>query len=264
MNRFKILFIIALISITACNEIPDGVVDVKSADYTVNQIIALDNFSSSSTDTLFVTSIKIENSESVSEVWCSVRVFNSSKNLYDKILLSDNGTFGDVQKNDNIFTGAFVMNNRIASGKYIIEYFIKDNIHLEGENVKKVGVHSLNFSNGTNNNPPSISELVMVSTVIRDEEFIITLKASDPEGLDDISEVVFSLYDPTGAPVSNFPLYDNGDLTTNGDATAADGIFSSKRSFKSNVLTGKWKFVFQAKDKGGLVSNTITKELTVN
>ena len=180
------------------------------------------------------------------------------------LVFLDTGFNGDVTAGDNIYTARIPMNAGFASGNYVIEYYVKDNINLEGENVKLVGLHSFVYSNGTNNNPPEISDLVMPGSVQRDEDFVITLKASDPEGQEDISQVEFTLYDPTGSYVGVFPLLDNGNLDDNGDENADDGIYSSKRSFKANVLTGIWKFIFQAKDKGGLSSNSITKELIVN
>ena len=264
LNQVKLLFLVLLIGVAACDKIPDGVVDIKYADYIVNQITAPDSIASTSADTSFVTTLKIDNIESVAEVWCSVKILNGKENIYDKIVLLDTGFNGDVEEGDNIFTGKISMNAAFANGYYIIEYYVKDNINQGSENVKLVGVHSFIYNNGTNNNPPVISDLVIPNSVNRDEVFIITLKVSDPDGLEDISQVEFALYDPTGAYVASFPLVDDGNLENNGDENAGDGIFSSKRSFKANVFTGTWKFIFHAKDKGGLSSNSITHDLLVN
>jgi hypothetical protein len=266
LNHFKILFAISLIGLAACDKIPDGVVDIKKADYSINQITAPAAFISTSQDSVIITTIKFNNSESVAEVFGRVTLYGGEPIIYDRVVMSDDGNSsgtGDAQKADNIFAGKFVRNNRYASGVYTIEYYVKDNVRPGGENVTKIGFHNFNFSNGSNNRPPVISDLVMPASVAWNEDIIIHLKVSDPDGSDDILQSGFVLYDPTGAYVNQFPMFDDGNITDNADSVAGDGIYSTKKSFKTGVMQGDWKFVFQAKDKGGLNSNTITQNLTL-
>lgn len=263
---FTIFVVILILSFTACDKIPDGVVEPELSSIIVSKITAPESYSSTATDSVITVSLKFDNIESLAETWCAVKVVNNTKNIYDKISLLDNGDAanGDLVKGDNIYSAKVVLGKKLASGNYLINFYIKDKLKADGENVFLIGTHKINFSSGTANNPPVISNLVMPQSVNRDENFIINLSVSDPEGLQNIAQVEFTLYDPTGAYVNVFPLFDDGDFTNNGDEKAGDGIYSSKRSFKTGVMTGKWKFSFIAKDKGGLSSNTISHDLTLN
>ena len=258
-----LLFVIIFIS---CDEIPDGIVDTQIVDYRVLNVIAPVSFTPTSTDSFFVTSLKIDNSGSVNEVWCTIKILGSTKNIYERINLFDNGdaNSSDAKKGDSVYTGKFLMSRQFSSGEYVIEYFIKDNINNEGSNITSVVVHKFVFDNGKNNKPPVISDLTMPQSVNRNVDFIIQVKVSDPDGLADISRVEFDLYQPGGSYIGKFVLLDDGNTASDGDITAGDGIYSSKRSFRTEATPGVWKFVFHATDLAGNPSNTITFDMTIN
>lgn len=273
----KLLVVIALIWLplifSACDKIPDGVVENRIADYTVTQVNAPASAVYSVADSSVVTSIKIENASSVSEVWCSVSLADGSKTVREKVEMLDDGkvqTNGDTSAGDNIFSGKFIMSKLFAQGSYEIRYFVKDNINTEGQNVALVAIQKFNFSKGENNTAPVISDLQLQQSVSRGESFIFTLKASDQNGLNDITAVYFKLYRPDGSQLDPgngleyFLMHDDGNTDVFGDAAAGDGIFSFKNSFGATAATGDWKFEFRAKDRSGELSNTITQNLTVN
>lgn len=256
-----------LLFFTGCDKIPSGLVDTKTADYRILNVSAPTKFTITPVDSFYVTSLKIDKPGSISEIWCTVSNLSTAKNIYDRINLFDNGdplNNGDVKIGDSVYTGIFLMSRKLSSGEYVIQYFIKDNINNEGSNVTNVAVNQFVFDNGKNNKPPVISDLTMPQSINRNVDFTIQLKVSDPDGLADISRVEFNLYQPGGAYVSKFTLLDDGNIASDGDITAGDGIYSSKRSFRSDVTPGVWKFVFQATDLVGNPSNTITFNLTVN
>ena len=267
MNNLKLLVVILILGIAACDKIPDGVVENNSVDYLVTNISAPDNFAHTLSDSNVVTSIKIDNPQSVAAVWCSLQLLKNQEVIYEKIDLKDDGEYaidGDEQKDDNIYTGKITMKRSLSSGDYVIEYYIQDNLNLGDNNVAKAAVHQFTYNNGKNNSHPVISDLAMPDSINRNIDFVITLKVSDADGLKDIAAVEFNLYQPSGAYIGKFSLFDDGDTSANGDITANDGIYSSKRSFKTDVTPGVWKFEFIAKDFPGTSSNTITHNLTVN
>lgn len=119
------------------------------------------------------------------------------------------------------------------------------------------------------NDAPYISNLVAPSQVQidpqRDVKILITIKAKDPQGVADIDTVQFRSFLPSGQEANNSPiqLFDNGDADQ-GDDRAGDGIFSRFIFLPSQGVTpGDFRFVFQARDKSDLLSNTIEHILRV-
>jgi hypothetical protein len=99
----------------------------------------------------------------------------------------------------------------------------------------------------------------------RDVKILITIKAKDPQGVADIDTVQFRSFLPSGQEANNSPiqLFDNGDADQ-GDDRAGDGIFSRFIFLPSQGVTpGDFRFVFQARDKSDLLSNTIEHILRV-
>ena len=78
------------------------------------------------------------------------------------------------------------------------------------------------------------------------------------------------MFDPSGNLVRNseniskFPMFDDGDININGDENAEDGTYTVVLRFPETVAMGDWEFRFNAVDRAGQVSNTITNVLKVN
>lgn len=268
-----LLSFLSLLFISACDKIPDGVVENSIADYQVVQVVAPTSLVYPLSDSTVVTSLKIENPASVTEIWCSVGLLDGTKTIKEKVEMTDDGNqqgSGDVTEGDGTFSGKFVMSRLYAVGEYEIRYYIKDKIHNEGENTALVAVQKFKFSKNENNVAPVLSDLSLPESVSRGESFIFTVKASDQNGLSDISEVYFKLYRPDGSladpgnGLEYFLMHDDGNVDVYGDAQSGDGIFSFKNSFGSTAAAGSWRFEFQARDRSGAVSNSISKTLTVN
>ncbi|MFA4923284.1 MAG: choice-of-anchor X domain-containing protein, partial [Ignavibacteriaceae bacterium] len=62
---------------------------------------------------------------------------------------------------------------------------------------------------------------------------------------------------------SRTSLYDDGNYSGNGDAVAGDGIFSRVLSISPTNQKGTYRFDFEAKDRGGLVSQVVPKYIVV-
>jgi hypothetical protein len=107
------------------------------------------------------------------------------------------------------------------------------------------------------NRPPVLSDLRAPDTVRTSAQssFLITVRASDPDGLDDIRTVTRTT--PSGLVVQ---LNDRG---VNGDAVAGDGIFTETVSLSPPPAPGVYEFRFQAFDRLNAGSNIIVHSVTV-
>lgn len=108
---------------------------------------------------------------------------------------------------------------------------------------------------------PSILNLHPTDTL----KIIISIEAFDPDGREDIKSVFFNSFLPDGSPSRSNPiyLYDDGNLTTNGDLNANDGIYSRIIILPPNTPKGTYRFEFQAIDKKNESSNIISHNLIV-
>lgn len=258
----------------ACEKIPDGVVDIKSVEYKVNSINAPSSYVYSS-DSTFVVFVAITNPNTVKAVWLSLKSEDGKDYIAKQTTLQDDGltnASGDQKINDGVYTGKVKMSKKYSSGRYLMEFFVEDNIRSAEENVTKIGEQVFVYDNVQKNLAPSISNLVLPSSVIRGTSFNFSIKVEDPNGLNDISIVYFKLYRPDGTivipnssspEIDYFAMVDNGDQNL-GDQTAGDGVYSFKNSFGSTSALGNWKFLFRAKDKSGALSNTLEQNVGVN
>ena len=266
-----LLFVISILSFSACGKIQDGIVDGKFADYKVVNVSAPSGFTYSNPDSFFTISAKIQNFTSIAKVWASVKTVDGSLYISKEIQLLDNGAIsqGDAAAGDGIFSQKVLMSKKYSNGKYIIEFFVQDNINPAELNTSKVGEQSFIYDNKQTNYPPVISNLVMPSAVIRGESFTMTVKVTDQNSLSDVSIVYFKLFRPDGTLVyvnssqDYFPMFDNGDTASFGDLAADDGIYSLKNSFGATSTAGNWRFEFQAKDRSGALSNVISQTVEV-
>ncbi|MEG8946060.1 hypothetical protein [Rosettibacter firmus] len=273
MNKIKISFVVLLISILACDEIPDNIVDQKLSNTYVEYIEAPDEFTYFSSDSAFATSIKFKNTNSVDNVWLKVTSLDGSSTIHEQIFMSDEGDLflsGDKVKGDNIFTALIPMSKNFPSGKYLIEYYLQNKTSYSQDKSLKVAVHSFNYSNTQINLPPVINEIIVPSTATYGQRITLMIKVQDSNGLNDISSVYYELYKPDGTKmvnsqgISQFPLFDDGNTSINGDTVAKDGTYSVFLTFPSGQPAGQWRFEFYAKDKGGLISNKAIHYLILN
>ncbi len=118
-------------------------------------------------------------------------------------------------------------------------------------------------------NAPYISDLKAPSQVqinpTQDTRLLITLDVRDPQGLSGIALVQFRSFLPNGNEAGNSPiqLFDNGN-SDDGDDISGDGIYSRAIFLPSQgVAKGDFRFVFEARDSAGNVSNSIEHIMTV-
>ncbi len=268
-----ILYIILNLTFTACERIPDGVVDTRTVDYKVVKVEAPAIVIYSTTDSLVATSIQFIRTESIAKVWLSVKSIDGKQTVFTQIEMADDGNTpknSDQKKGDGIFSAKFGMSKKYSSVKYMIEYFAEDNIQRSPDNVSKIAEHIFLFDNQQKNLPPIISNLLIPQSVNRGDIFIFSVKAEDPNGLNDILQVYFKLFRPDGTQVKPsesqdfFLMDDTGSKDIYGDEKGGDGIYSFKNSFGTTSQIGIWRFEFQAKDRAGNLSNKLIHNMNVD
>lgn len=85
---------------------------------------------------------------------------------------------------------------------------------------------------------------------------------SDPQGLDDIADVIVNSFLPEGSPSNQNPfrLRDDGIA---GDQTAGDGIYSIRFVGLQTAATGTYRFEVQARDRAGATSDIVIHSITL-
>ncbi len=265
-KAMKKLFIILLpILLGGCQKDFNSIVDPQPENYQVTGIITANQFTYNPGDSLITTCIALNSSMNVKNV--SFNIFSSDQIQLNAgpVQMFDNGNLaanGDSVKGDNIFSSKFPLSHYYPKGSYEIDYYVTDN----SGNSKLPAVHFFTYDNGQANVAPVISSLVAPDTVslsATTTPILLTVQVHDDNGLNDIQAVFFnSFIPPDDHPSSGNPwaMYDNG---SNGDKAAGDGIFSLTIGLPSNAQKGTYRFEFQAKDRSGLLSNTITHNIVV-
>lgn len=119
------------------------------------------------------------------------------------------------------------------------------------------------------NIPPVISNLSAPDslTVLPQDTVLILLsiRASDANGLDDIKSVFFNSYRSDGTPSSGnpFEMFDDGNRYGTGDITKGDGVYSRIVILPPGTTPGLRRFDFQAVDKSFAYSNVISHNILV-
>ena len=167
--------------------------------------------------------------------------------------LRDDGTSGDVDAGDNIFSFRGDMQGILRTiGHYSVRF--------QAEDVGGLMSHPIvtDFYVFRENSPPALSNLVAPDEVSRSSSPAIplTVRVIDPEGLSDVKSVYFNTTKPDGSPSSGnpFSLFDDG---TAGDVNPGDGVYSLTIYITPQNALGNYRFDFLAEDYAGAVSDTL-------
>lgn len=179
--------------------------------------------------------------------------------------LVDDGTSGDEMPGDGIYSN--ILSSNLI--KEPTDYFLRFEAEDQAGNKSDAKVVTIRGRPGLND-PPVISNVVAPDTVKIDPQqntrILITVDVTDPQGLDDIDYVQFRSFLPDGREAQDSPIQmaDDGNTSVTGDEVAGDGTYSRIIILPSSgVMPGDFRFVFQASDKSGALSNTIEHILTV-
>jgi len=264
----KIFPVFLLIFLFGCEKDYNNVVDVQVNDLQVSSVISINTFNFNPSDSLITVSVKFQSINGLSSVSFNIYKPGYSKINSSPVELFDNGNIaanGDSSNGDNQYSNKFPMSRYYENGTYTIRYFA----NLSDGTAKNIAEQNFTYNNNQNNVAPVISNLLMADTVSLNQSFTFSVSVIDSNGLSDIAQVYYELFKPDGTQITNsqgfskFPLVDNGDTANAGDVTSGDGIFTNKLTFPSSQPIGNWNFKFHAEDKGGKLSNEITKTLVV-
>lgn len=258
MRKEIYLLIILLYAIWGCEKIPTGVVDNRNEDFHIREINAPANVDYKN-DSSFVTSLRIENPACLKDVWMDIS-YSGAANIFNHISLLDNGNLqnGDSLKGDYLFSAKVYLSNYNLNGLYRVNYFV----NADGE-IYPAGIHTFNYINGKLNCSPVISNLQMPDTISAGEVFIFTIKAFSAAGQADIKRVSFKFVREDETTSDLFDMHDDGNMTSYGDETAGDGIYSFKNFFGQAVQGQSRKFIFQAVSYNDSLSNIIIHNIYV-
>lgn len=265
--KIKILTILSLFLTLfwGCEQEFDNVIENYIADYQVKLVTPSDSIRYNPLDSLVTIRIAFNSAANIQSVFCDVYAADDSKLNPSPLSLFDNGKLenGDDVTNDGSFANKLPLSESYPNGIYNIKYFVTD----KSNTTKQVALGTFKYDNGQANIAPVISDdivdpdtaIVTTTTVI-----LTSIKAFDQNGLSDIDRVYFLVYQPDGTTNNNQNLmFDDGNLSLHGDQTAGDGIYSLIIQITSANAKGTYRLEFQAKDRGGKLSNIINHSLLI-
>lgn len=181
-----------------------------------------------------------------------------TNSLWKQVILNDSAVSGDILPQDGVYACKFdspLPEGTGGSVRFEFYALIAGDTSIASDTLWLVNLRPviLNVSaRDTLTIPPAGSEF---TTKDRVEAVVV-----DPDGLDDIKEVSFTIRNPDaslrndGAYVS---LVDNGILDPYGDEVAGDGTYSRIIEILAGATAGAYVYQFIAKDLGGAVSDTV-------
>lgn len=176
--------------------------------------------------------------------------------------MQDNGVSPDVGTGDRIYSAQISFKIlRQEAGKFRIEFqAMGSSSLLSNKLVTSLLIQRLN-------KPPVLSDLQAPDTVAVSTSTVLialSVKVSDPDGLQDIAKVQFNSFKPDGSPSSGnpFQMYDDG-KSEHGDATGGDSIYSLIIQLPSNTAKGTYRFEFQVFDKLNAGSDIVVHRMVV-
>jgi hypothetical protein len=249
MQKTYLLFIPLLI--WGCEQTYDNVIDTSTENYQVSSIAGVKDTIDLKVpgDSLLTPRLIFTTQSNVNKVYF---------NIYDpdnSILNSSPIEMEEIS--NNIYENDFELQREYPIGNYSIKFSVTG---FDGNN-KQVAVSNFYFNNGQDNFPPVISNSVIepdTVVVTQPTALFVSVEAMDPNGSSDILEVYFIVYRPDGSSNNTrVQLYDDGNVTLNGDVTAGDGIYSRLIQVDQTNQKGTYRFEFQSEDRSGALSNIL-------
>lgn len=266
--KIKILaflsIILSVLLLEGCEKDYSDVIEVENSSYQVVRV-SLKNSFQYPIDTMAIFRVEIDSSKDINFVFCDVYSPDKNKLNNAPMYLLDNGNplNGDITRNDNIYSCIFPLDSNQMNGNYEVKFYVNDKFNKTNQ----AAVSIYNYNNGKANIAPIISNTIVDpdTVVVTTTTLILTsVQVDDQNGLNDIEKVYFVVYRPDGTTNGNQNLlYDDGNLSDHGDQTAGDGIYSLLIRISPSNSKGTYRFEFQAKDRGGKLSNIINHSVLI-
>ncbi|MCJ7552507.1 MAG: PKD domain-containing protein [Ignavibacteriaceae bacterium] len=267
MKKAVIIIFLSSLIFISCEKDYSGIVDPSINEYQVISVSPSGNVLFNAIDSLITIKINFTQSSLVGEVSCDIYSSDNNRLNSSRIILYDNGNpdFGDDSLNDNKYANKFPLSSTYPIGNYSIRYYTTI---ITGD-LKYIALSNFVYDNGQDNVAPVISNLLMPQSVNAGQTITFSVGVIDENGLNDLVSVFYEAYNPDGIKIVNsqgisqFPMFDDGNTQGNGDLVANDGTYTVTLTFPSDVKKGTWRFEFQARDRGGLLSNKIVHNILV-
>lgn len=270
------LFLVASLFFTSCEKDKYSALDIsvtppflfngKLEKYLINTDTISANGQFSITDTIYISNrifVQAADPDGLAYImFLKYQIISQNlKSVIASGTLNDLGSEGDSLSNDGIYTASVSFSiPRVVVGLFNVKIQAEDRDELLSNEI----ILALNITRQANypfisglNAPSSLTLPTSGSKVIN-----LSIAASDPDGLSDIKEVFFRSLDSSD-PSKKYFLFDDGNINSNGDSLAADGIYSIKIELPYNMTAKPYRFEFQAKDFTELSSNKILHTLNV-
>jgi hypothetical protein len=260
--RICFISLLSFIFFQNCEEIPSEIVDQEKIEFRIESVSAPEIVIYSDNNTASA-SITIDNAETVSAVWFDITTVNGNEDIASNIEM-----IPESEGKRRIYVGEYQFDEDLLPGNYEFAFFVEDAVNTEGENIRKAATKKFKFILEEENSAPEISDPVIPEVTPQGSRVLISVKVVDSNGPEDVQSVYFRLHDPNNVPVYfdqansilEFPLNDDG---ANGDFRRDDGIYSSYYTFSADAELGKWKFMLEAEDQSGELSNSISNETQI-
>lgn len=176
--------------------------------------------------------------------------------------LFDDGTHGDGAAADGQFANYFspALFNK-GRGRYEILFRGRD----QAGSTSRAILRRVQAVVRVANQPPQLSSLQAPSAISRrtaGTAYVLSVRVIDPNGAEDIKQVLYNIFLPDGSAALNNPflMRDDG---LEGDATAGDGRYSRTTTVSPTAPLGNYRFEFQAEDRQGAISPKLVHTITV-
>lgn len=259
-----ILFFLLPIFLAGCEKNYDTVIDSNNVSYQVLETSSFNSFTFSPSDSSITVTLKVNSSSEIKNIY--VNIFSSDEKQLNNspVELLDNGSSanGDATASDNIFSNKFPLSQFYPVGLYSIRFYVTD----ISNSTQQVAEQNFSYDNGQSNKAPVLSNITAPDTVTVTSTSVIfmSVKAFDENGLSDIEKVYFTVTRPNGTSSGiKTDMFDDGDVNAHGDIEPNDGIYSVLVQVTSDNAKGTYRFDYQALDRGGKLSETISHNIEI-
>lgn len=184
--------------------------------------------------------------------------FLGTDSLWAQVTLNDSAVSGDILPQDDVYACKFdspLPEGTGGSVRFEFYAFIAGDTSNASDTLQLANLRPVILSVSARDTlpiPPAGSEFTTKEKI----EAVVT----DPDGLDDIKEVSFTIRNPDGTlknSGASISLVDNGTLDPYGDEVAGDGTYSRIIEILAGAVAGTYTYQFTAKDLSGAVSDTL-------
>jgi hypothetical protein len=137
--------------------------------------------------------------------------------------LVDDGTLGDIITKDGVFTAQIT---GVFAGNDVGEFRLTVSARDFSGNDSNTLDAAINVVAGSENSPPEIGNAMLPASIFVDEvsSFVFEVQVSDANGPADVAMVRSEFFPPSNPKPTRVDTLNDAGI--NGDATAADGVFS--------------------------------------